>query len=179
MDVVLEDIQLGDTHLRILFMDFLDGAMQKHLKYKHSMKSWDMHRLIASDGNSMAFHRAGQDPINRDAASRKRSYVLKTRCRKLPSSSLSRKEIFLTSEHVRMISTQDCCSQKCCRYFDWDRALEIRKEFWGKSFAHRKEEEIRAISNALLLTSGEKVVVIHGVAVYLEAWRIIHARGQS
>jgi len=138
-----------------------------------------MGRLIANDGKSMAHHREGQAPSVRDASSRKRSYLTKTRTLKTPSASLPKKESCLTLAAVAQIAAYDCCSQGCCQNFPRKRAQEAREKFWAKSFALRKEDEINAIVNALDMTTGEKVVVIEGIAVCLEAWRIIHGRGRS
>lgn len=179
VEFVLEGIELGNTHLGILFVDLMDGATRSDLKFHQAMKAWEMDRLIADDGKSMAYHRAGQVPSVKDASSRKRSYVSITRATKAPSASLTKKETCLTLEDVGQIASKDCCSQGCCQHFPRRIALEAREKFWAKSYAMRKEDEIKAIVNALQLTTGEKILVIEGRAVCLEAWRIIHGRGRS
>ncbi len=57
--------------------------------------------------------------------------------------------------------------------------MALRQKYFDKSFQMRREYCISAIANSLQLVEGEKIVVVEGKPICLEAWRIIHARGKT
>jgi hypothetical protein len=136
-----------------------------------------MDRLIASDGNLLISHHKplGQESINRKT----RSYVRKIRKKKIPSLILSKKEKALCSDEILLVHTKECCSQGCCQHIQREVVRTVRERYWSKSYEDRKQEQINAITNTLHLVDGEKIVVLEGIAVCLEASRLIHNLGRT
>ena len=174
----LGGVVLGISHVGILFFELLEEASQDHLRFRDSLRAWPIDRLVASDGKLLSFH-MDQDVIMKKAYGGKRRYVKIRRAHKSRPSSISTKEKALSKDEIRMISTKDCCGERCCQYFDINLVKMIRERYWAKSYESRKEEQINSIVNTIHLKSGESVVVLEGKTICLEAWRQIHFLGRS
>lgn len=178
-DVVLEGIQLGDKYVGIMITKFTSGATLAHLKYKDCLVAWEILRLIAPDKKTLSYHHDNQKLELKDVATGKRSYVHRMRPRKKPRLIQSRKEKCLALDDILMISTKNCCRQRCCQHFDRKIAQGVREKYWKKSYKDRKEEAILAIQTCLGTDNREELIGLQGVIVCLEAWRIMHGKGQT
>lgn len=97
--VTLGETTLKDTHVGILIEEFIQGAIEDHLKHRDCLRAWPLNRLVTSNGKLLAsFYVDNAGEL--DASSQKRSYIPINRKRKQPCASMSKKCKSLSDEDL-------------------------------------------------------------------------------